>query len=34
MLQQKIVIDEDKDVNEKIVENIYDEKDLLNENEY
>ena len=33
MLQQKIVIDEDKDVNEKIVENIYDEKDLLNENE-
>ena len=33
LLQQKIVIDEDKDVNGKIVEGIIDENDLLNEME-
>jgi len=33
LLQQKIVIDEDKDNNGKIVEDIIDENDLLNENE-
>ena len=33
LLQQKIVIDEDKDVNGKIVEDIIDENDSLNGNE-
>ena len=32
-MQQKIVIDEDKDVNGKIVEDIIDENDSLNGNE-
>ena len=33
LLQQKIVIDEDKDINGKTVEDTIDENELLNENE-
>lgn len=33
LFQQKIVIDEDKDINEKTVEDIIDENELLEENE-